>query len=47
MMIRGDWHYHDDDPPISWPYFLAAAAVLVGAWMVMMTLLVGLAFWFL
>ena len=40
MMIRGDWRDFRDDPPTSGPYFLAAA-VLVAAWMVVLTILLA------
>jgi hypothetical protein len=43
MMIRGDWRYHDDDPPASRPIYkvaLLAVVLFAVAWVV---LLVGLA----
>jgi hypothetical protein len=40
MMIRGDWRDFHDDPPTSGPYFLAVA-VLVAAWMVVLTILLA------
>ena len=40
MMIRGDWRDFQDDPPTSGPDFLAVA-VLVAAWMVVLTILLA------
>ena len=40
MMIRGDWRHFHDDLPTSGPYFLAAA-VLVAAWMIILTVLLA------
>ena len=40
MMIPGDWRDFRDAPPTSGPYFLAAA-VLVAAWMIILTILLA------
>jgi hypothetical protein len=40
MMIRGDWGDFHDDPPTPGPGFLAVA-VLVAAWMVVLTILLA------
>jgi hypothetical protein len=47
MIIRGDWRYHDDDPPASRPIYnvaLLAVVLFAVAWV---SLLVGLARWLL